>query len=255
MYKLLSTLPTSSRRHVLLPILKRELSFLTNNQQLSSQNVIKSLNQKQVQLPSTTFPLINHQNVQYHRVINREYAAVCGLLRRSGLHDCTKISHPLGARGFRSTSSNHQKTPKDDKDPKKPNRDDDDDKDKLSAVLAKAFLWMLTAYMIIAMISLLFPSSNQPEVRKIGLINGNVVFLQPVEHSQVVRFVSWNEFLYHMLAKGEVEEIIVRPDIELVTIILYDGAVIKGKKVYQIQLQSLTILINTIFRWNTKPTT
>lgn len=34
-----------------------------------------------------------------------------------------------------------------------------------------------------------------------------------------------------MLAKGEVEEIVVRPDIELVTIILYDGAVIKGKKV------------------------
>lgn len=34
-----------------------------------------------------------------------------------------------------------------------------------------------------------------------------------------------------MLAKGEVEEIIVRPDIEIVTIILYDGAVVKGKKV------------------------
>lgn len=34
-----------------------------------------------------------------------------------------------------------------------------------------------------------------------------------------------------MLAKGEVEEIIVRPDIEIVTIILHDGAIIKGKKV------------------------
>lgn len=34
-----------------------------------------------------------------------------------------------------------------------------------------------------------------------------------------------------MLAKGEVEEIIVRPDIEIVTIVLYDGAVIKGKRV------------------------
>lgn len=43
--------------------------------------------------------------------------------------------------------------------------------------------------------------------------------------------MSWNEFLYQMLAKGEVEEIVVRPDIELVTIILYDGAVVKGKKV------------------------
>lgn len=34
-----------------------------------------------------------------------------------------------------------------------------------------------------------------------------------------------------MLAKGEVEEIIVRPDIEIVTIILYEGAIIKGKRV------------------------
>lgn len=34
-----------------------------------------------------------------------------------------------------------------------------------------------------------------------------------------------------MLAKGEVEEIIVRPDLEIVTIILYDGAIIKGRRV------------------------
>lgn len=34
-----------------------------------------------------------------------------------------------------------------------------------------------------------------------------------------------------MLSKGEVEEIIVRPDLEIVTIILYEGAIIKGKKV------------------------
>lgn len=34
-----------------------------------------------------------------------------------------------------------------------------------------------------------------------------------------------------MLAKGEVEQIIIRPDIEIVTIILYEGAVVKGKRV------------------------
>lgn len=39
-----------------------------------------------------------------------------------------------------------------------------------------------------------------------------------------------------MLANGEVEEIIVRPDIELVTVILYDGAVVKGKKVVRLNL-------------------
>lgn len=46
-----------------------------------------------------------------------------------------------------------------------------------------------------------------------------------------MRYVSWNEFLYHMLAKGEVEEIIARPDVGIVTIALYDGAVIKGRRV------------------------
>jgi spastic paraplegia protein 7 len=34
-----------------------------------------------------------------------------------------------------------------------------------------------------------------------------------------------------MLAKGEVEEVIVRPDVDIVTIILHDGAIIKGKRV------------------------
>ncbi len=34
-----------------------------------------------------------------------------------------------------------------------------------------------------------------------------------------------------MLAKGEVEEIIARPDVGIVTIVLYDGAVIKGRRV------------------------
>lgn len=48
---------------------------------------------------------------------------------------------------------------------------------------------------------------------------------------QGIRFVSWNEFLYHMLAKGEVEEVIARPDVGLVTIVLYDDAIVKGKRV------------------------
>lgn len=34
-----------------------------------------------------------------------------------------------------------------------------------------------------------------------------------------------------MLAVGEVKELIIRPDMEMVTIILHEGAVIKGRKV------------------------
>lgn len=55
---------------------------------------------------------------------------------------------------------NHHTPPPD---PKKPNKEDEDD-GKLSSLLAKAFLWMLSAYMVIAIISLMFPNSNQPEV-------------------------------------------------------------------------------------------
>ena len=44
------------------------------------------------------------------------------------------------------------------------------------------------------------------------------------------RYVSWTEFVHHMLAKGEVAEVIVRPDIDIVTIVLHEGAVIKGRR-------------------------
>ncbi|KAG5887067.1 hypothetical protein JTB14_002116 [Gonioctena quinquepunctata] len=74
----------------------------------------------------------------------------------------------------------------------------------------RALLWRVDAFYGVFIISLIFPHSSQPEV---------------------VRYVSWNEFIYQMLAKGEVEQIIIRPDIEIVTIILYEGAIIKGKKI------------------------
>ena len=49
--------------------------------------------------------------------------------------------------------------------------------------------------------------------------------------NQGMKFVSWNEFIHHMVAQGEVEEVVVLPEHDLVRITLHDGAVIKGKKV------------------------
>ena len=84
---------------------------------------------------------------------------------------------------------------------------------------------------------------------------------------QIVRWVSWNEFVYHMLAKGEVEEIIVRPDSEIVTIILHDGAVVKGRKVSSTTssqngvammkryCHSCHLCVFGYFRWSTRPIT
>nr|CAD7426201.1 unnamed protein product [Timema monikensis] len=143
--------------------------------------------------------------------ISREYRAVCGLLHRSGLRhvDQLGLSHLPTSRLYHTSTPKLQKQqPPPKKDDKKLGKENEDD-DKIPSLLAKAFLWMLTAYMLIAVISLLFPSSNQPEV---------------------IRYVSWNEFVYHMLAKGEVEEVIVRPDVDIVTIILHDGAIVKGKR-------------------------
>lgn len=98
--------------------------------------------------------------------MKREYQAVFSLLHRSGLRTTQQLSNYLHARGIHSTGSapqQQQQPPPNNRDDKKPNKDDEDDS-KISSLLAKAFLWMLTAYMLIAIVSLLFPSSNQPEV-------------------------------------------------------------------------------------------
>ncbi|XP_054289430.1 paraplegin-like [Macrosteles quadrilineatus] len=137
----------------------------------------------------------------------KEYLAAVGVLQRSGLmkqFDKPCFNCP---RGLHTSASRSQNKPPN-SDGKKP---DDDDNKKLSSLFAKALLWMLSGYMFLALLSLVFPSSNQPE--------------------QIIRYVSWNEFVHHMLGKGEVEQIIVRPDIDMVTIILCDGAVIKGRKI------------------------
>ncbi|KAH8321170.1 hypothetical protein KR074_009131 [Drosophila pseudoananassae] len=93
-----------------------------------------------------------------------------------------------------------------------PNKNNNENDEKMRSVLTKAVLWLFTIYMFVAFFSLLItPRSERPE--------GST------------RYVSWNEFVHHMLAVGEVKELIIRPDMEMVTIILHEGAVIKGRKV------------------------
>lgn len=107
--------------------------------------------------------------------IKREYQAVFSLLHRSGLRTTHQLSNYLHVRGIHSTGSapQQQQRPPNNRDDKKPSKDDDDDS-KISSLLAKAFLWMLTAYMLIAIVSLLFPSSNQPEVSCMYLQISNI---------------------------------------------------------------------------------
>ncbi|XP_044766234.1 paraplegin [Coccinella septempunctata] len=167
-------------------LLRRRIFYPQDYKNLSFRNVF------------VKFSKIIHDNPKITKSIRREYAAVKALLKRSGLQDYQQLRHiHSSCKRYQNQSPNNNKKPS------------DEDKDKITGLLAKAFLWMLTTYIVVAIVSLIFPGSNQPEV---------------------VRYVSWNEFLYQMLAKGEVEQIIVRPDIEIVSLVLHEGAIIKGKK-------------------------
>ncbi|KAJ8737297.1 hypothetical protein PYW07_000568 [Mythimna separata] len=138
------------------------------------------------------------------RQFNAEYKAARALIKRSNLPSISSFFNNH-VRGFHSSpSNNQQKDDKDDKDKKKKN-------EEMSSLMMKAAFWMFTTCFLIIMSSLIVPGGDNSQ-------------------NEMIRYVSWNEFVYSMLSKGEVEELIVRPDLEVVTIILHEGAIIKGKR-------------------------
>lgn len=153
------------------------------------------------------------RKVQAQQISNRikgqvhsEIKALGKLLRSSGV--LTRNENPFiplfgHARAFHVSAVSRQEQNG------RNNKDKDKDDESKVSLLAKAAIWMMTAYIVITLMSLLFPTSNQPDV---------------------LRYVSWNEFYHQMLAKGEVEEVIVRPELDLVTIYLHDNAIVKGRK-------------------------
>ncbi|KAG7313397.1 hypothetical protein JYU34_000516 [Plutella xylostella] len=148
----------------------------------------------------------NSRNPQL-RHFNSEYKAACSLLRRSNLPNLTTfLNNHASYRGLHTTPSRQNQ---DD------NKKKEDDKNKkedegLPSLMMKVAFWMFTTCILVIASTLLVPGDNT--------------------QNELIRYVSWNEFVYSMLSKGEVEELIVRPDLEVVTIILYEGAVIKGKR-------------------------
>uniref|UniRef100_A0A2M4AK86 Putative aaa+-type atpase n=1 Tax=Anopheles triannulatus TaxID=58253 RepID=A0A2M4AK86_9DIPT len=117
-------------------------------------------------------------------------------------------------RSFHTASSVCNKQPPDPRDGD-PNRDkkkrDEDEKEKMMSVVTKTLIWMITIYLLVGFLTMIIPTKNRPE--------------------SATRYVSWHEFVHHMLAVGEVKEVIVHPDMEMVTIILHDGAIVKGRRV------------------------
>lgn len=90
--------------------------------------------------------------------LSREFKATVSLLQRSGFSPHASLFNI--SRGIHTSAARYQERPQNDGN-KKP--DNEDDK-KIPSVVTKALLWMLSGYMFIALLSLLFPSSNQPEV-------------------------------------------------------------------------------------------
>lgn len=88
--------------------------------------------------------------------LQQEYSAVLQLVQRSIPRNVSVFNNTRGL----ATSSSHMQSNKDPPDDKQDNNDDK----KVPSMLAKAMLWMFTGYMLITIISLMFPGGNQPEI-------------------------------------------------------------------------------------------
>lgn len=136
------------------------------------------------------------------RKFNAEYNAACQLLKRSNFLD---FGNNILSSCFHTTFGNLNS-----EDPNKRKDDKKKDQQSLQPIVAKAVFWIVTTLLFMVVSSLLTSGDDT--------------------QNEVIRYVSWNEFVYTMLSKGEVEQLIVRPDIEVVTIILHEGAVVNGQR-------------------------
>ena len=50
----------------------------------------------------------------------------------------------------------------------------------------------------------------------------------PPAPGSLSRYISWNEFVTDMLSRGEVNQIVILPDADLVQVQLYPGASVRG---------------------------
>lgn len=160
------------------------------------------------------------------KLFRNEVSAVINLINRSYnipkpviakfLHTtCVRMREPSKPPRDREPKQQSEQPPRDDEN-NKDGKKNNDEKEKMMSVLSKTLLWMFTIYTLIAFFSL--------------LLSGRSRAPPPDQNVGQSRYVSWNEFVHHMLATGEIKELIVRPDMDMVTIILHDGAIVKGRK-------------------------
>ncbi|XP_074644343.1 mitochondrial inner membrane m-AAA protease component paraplegin-like [Tubulanus polymorphus] len=165
-------------------------------------------------------------------VLQKEGNALLRILQSSNLasnaQDLSRI-FGLGSTYWFSTSKKHRKQQTDprasqDRDDDK-NDDDKNDRGKIPILPRMIFIgWVMFAI-----------------YTTLRVLTG--------EDTSSYRFVSWNEFVHDMLAKGEVEEIIIRPEAELAIICLSNGAVVKGRRA---EFQTYTMKIPDPIKFETK---
>lgn len=136
-------------------------------------------------------------------------------VQSSEFHTSTNLYKDEGKSNEQKQNTNKQQSNKSSGTSSSSNNDDNDDgkkgdENKFTSIITKAILWMMTIYMLFSVMSMAVPQRNRPETS--------------------TRYVSWHEFVHYMLANGEVKELIIRPEFEIVTIILHDGAIIKGRR-------------------------
>lgn len=175
---------------------------------------------KNEQISFLSLPQINFENFNKseRKRISQEYSAVLKLFNRSFTVPEFAIIKSLTNSIFycKDANSNKSSGKKEDHPGYKPDgkydppdEDKDPNRERIMAILSKT---IFTGFLIFTLLSLLLPNKNRNQ-----------------ETSN--RYVSWNEFVHHMLAVGEVKELIVHPDLDMVTIILHEGAIIKGRRI------------------------
>ncbi|EZA46920.1 hypothetical protein DMN91_004838 [Ooceraea biroi] len=142
-----------------------------------------------------------------YKKIRKEFHAVQSALLHS---DISKFSfHPRydNIRYFNTTCSNpnkqsSQESGSDDSD-KKPNKNEE-----INLLLRKLSMLLVLVYILLVGLRSQMNTSN----------------------SEFSISVSWNEFVYDMLSKGEVQAIVINPSFDHVVIVVHDGAIIKGRR-------------------------
>lgn len=186
-------------RYKFISDLHRKVSRLTVNSCHTSQS-LGNESTSYLSLPQNIS--VFHHNKNDISLINREYSAILKLFSRSFSIPEYSLIRSLSDSIFKcqqnknANNSDKNRPPSYKPDGKYDPPDDEKDpnRERIMALVSKT---LFTGFLIFMLVSLLIPPRNRPEVAN--------------------RYVSWNEFVHHMLAAGEVKELIVHPDLDMVS--------------------------------------